>query len=51
MGNPMPESALNLYHRRLYPPVRDLGFALSFFRQIGSTVDPEPDPDIVHGEV
>ncbi len=33
-GNPMSEPTLTLCHRRLYPPVRDLGFALSFFSAI-----------------
>jgi hypothetical protein len=28
MGNPMPELALILCQSRLYPPVKDLGFAL-----------------------
>jgi hypothetical protein len=28
MGNPMPESALTLCQRRLYAPVKDLGFGL-----------------------
>ena len=30
MGNPMPESTLTLRQSRLYPPVRDFGFGLSW---------------------